>query len=44
MTTAILEDLIRVGEFSPAKANLAMDPRKLQWAKDEVLSEGKPQS
>ena len=36
--SAYLGDLIRAGEISPSKAYLAVDPRKLQRARDKVLS------
>ena len=43
VTTAFLGDLIRAGELHPSKADLAIDPRKLQRARDKVLSEASEQ-
>ena len=36
--TAYLGDLIKAGEISPSKAYLAVDPRKLKRARDNVMS------
>ena len=39
VASAYLGDLIRAGEISPSKSYLAVDPRKLQRARDKVLEE-----
>ena len=37
--TAFMGDLIEAGELSPSKSTLAMDPSKLQKARNKVLEE-----